>query len=338
MTNLHQEQEKLQDKNDTLQNKLKRLTNQLKQTEDNWKNDKETSSNDSEEIRKENLKLKHKVTQSNHDLKKSEQLNIKLKEKINKKIFDKDMNIRNTIEMTNPIYMNGPLVYVNKSGENEFTYLVTKANQELQNSLKTENSDLKECIKMLQEELLEIVKVKVSHVNKRYSTEFQQDMDQTLARHDIEPINMDLVDMPFDLTGRVIITKFQENIRKLRDFLTRVDKDVNTVFNDAADQENFDPNNEFSNIRSISHLRHLLKNYKGIAEAQEAVIEGDIVSRSKVPPPDEIITPYSRFRIISDREIDIMRDKLENHRSLLEREDNEIEVKKSIIKQKSSIY
>lgn len=54
------------------------------------------------------------------------------------------MNIRNTIEMTKPIYMNGPLVYVNKSGENEFTYLVTKANLEVQNSLKTENQDLRD--------------------------------------------------------------------------------------------------------------------------------------------------------------------------------------------------
>jgi len=46
--------------------------------------------------------------------------------------------------MTKPIYMNGPLVYVNKSGENEFTYLVTQANQEVQNSLKAENEDLRE--------------------------------------------------------------------------------------------------------------------------------------------------------------------------------------------------
>lgn len=256
ITILHQDNEKLQEKNDQLQNKLKNLTNQLKQTEDNWKRDKEITSTDVEDFRKNNLKLKHKVTQLNHDLKKMEQQNTKLKEKINKKIFDKDMNIRNTIEMTKPIYMNGPLVYMNKSGENEFTYLVTKANHELQNSLKTENSDLKECIKMLQEELLEIVKVKVSHVNKRYNTEFRGDMDQTFTRNDIEPINMDLVNMPFDQTGRLIITKFQENIRKLGDFLTRVDKDVNAAFRDVTDDENFDPNNEFSNIKSISHLRH----------------------------------------------------------------------------------
>ena len=75
------------------------------------------------------------------------------------KLTGLDMNIKNTIEMTKPIYMNGPMIYVNKSGENEFTYLVTHANEQVQNSLKTENSDLRECIKMLQNELLEIVQV-----------------------------------------------------------------------------------------------------------------------------------------------------------------------------------
>lgn len=62
------------------------------------------------------------------------------------------------------------------------------------------------------------------------------------------------------------------------------------------------------------------------------------MSRSKVPPPDEIITPYSRFKILSDRDVENMKDRLEKTKALLEREQNEIEVKKSIIKQKSSIY
>ena len=83
------------------------------------------------------------------------------------------------------------------------------------------------------------------------------------------------------------------------------------AFENAAEGQDLDPKGEFANVRSVSHLKHLLKNYKGLVEAQEAVIEGDIVSRSKVPPPDEIITPNSRFRIISDREIENMRARLE---------------------------
>ena len=60
--------------------------------------------------------------------------------------------------------------------------------------------------------------------------------------------------------------------------------------------------------------------------------------KSKIPPPDEIITPNSRFRIISEREIENMRNRLEKQKMFLEREQNDIEVKKSIIKQKSTIF
>jgi hypothetical protein len=333
--NLEQENDKLQEKADQLLKKLNYQTNQFKQSESNWKTDREGYTSDLEELRKANLKLKHQVAQYQHEHKKMEQQNEKLKDQIKKKIFDKDMNVKNTIEMTKPIYMNGPLIYVNKSGENEFTYLVTKANQEVQNSLKSENSDLKECIKMLQNELLEIVQVKTEHFGKRYNTEYQKNLDKAMTEHDIQPLNTDLVNMPFEHSGKTILTQFQENIRRLRDFLTRVDKDMKDVFEEEG--EDYGEGGEFANFRTVSQLRHLLKNYKALTEAQEAVIQGDLVNRSKVPPPDEIITPNSRFRIISDREIEYMKNNLQRQKMLLDKDQNEIEVKKEIIRQKSSI-
>jgi len=272
---LDQENEKLKDKNDSLQNRIKTLTNQGRQNDTNWKGEREGYTTDLEKLRKDNMKMKHQVTQLQHEMKKNEQQREKLKDQIKKKIFDKDMNIKNTIEMTNPIYTSGPLIYVNKSGENEFTYLVTQANQEVQNSLKTENSDLRECIKMLQNELLEIVQVKAKDFSRRY------DGAQAQNDHGIEPMDTDLVNMPFEMTGRDIISHFQENIRKLRDFLTRVDKDVDDVFDDDENKEDFKNSNEFANVQSVSQLRHLLKNYKILTEAQESVIDGDIISKSK---------------------------------------------------------
>ena len=239
------------------------------------------------------------------------------------------MNIKNTIEMTKPIYMSGPLVYVNKSGENEFTYLVTKANQEIQNNLKSENQDLRECIKMLQKELLEIIQLKSNTFSRRYNNEFKQELNEDFAKHNIVPVKEDLINMPFDNCGKDIISQFQANIRKLRDFLLRVDKDMEEIFNEESNNDEFDDGNQFSNIRSINHLRHLLKNYKALAEAQEAVIQGDLVTRSKIPPPQEIITPHSRFRIISDREIENMKKRLEKQRILVEKHQNEIEVMKN---------
>ena len=327
---------------DQLQNKNKQLNNQLKQCKDERKAESSQLWSDLEILRKDNLKLKHQVSQYQHEMKKIEQQNEKLKDKIKKKIFDKDSNIKNTIEMTKPIYINGPWIYVNKSGENEFTYLVTKANQEVQNSLRTENEDLKDCIKMLQDELLEIVKVKTENYSKRYNTEFKQNLEEAFSQHEIHPINKDFINMPFEESGKMIIVQFQENIRNLRDFLARIDQDMANTFSQGPhvdeEDEEYDPNGEFKNIRSISQLKHLLKNYKGLTEAQEAVIEGDVILKSKIPPPDEIITPNSRFRIISDREIEKMRERLEKQKQLLEREQNEIEIKKNIIKQKSTIF
>lgn len=141
---MHEENERLLSRNEALTSRNKQLTNQLQQANDNRKQESRDYGDQVESLRKANLKLSHQVTQQQHDIKKIEQQNNKLKDRIKQKIFDKDMNVKNTIDMTKPIYMNGPLVYVNKSGENEFTYLVTKANQEVQSSLKTENEDLRD--------------------------------------------------------------------------------------------------------------------------------------------------------------------------------------------------
>ncbi|CAI2370133.1 unnamed protein product [Moneuplotes crassus] len=337
---MHEENERLLSRNEALTSRNKQLTNQLQQANDNRKQESREYGDQVESLRKANLKLSHQVTQQQHDIKKIEQQNNKLKDRIKQKIFDKDMNVKNTIDMTKPIYMNGPLVYVNKSGENEFTYLVTKANQEVQSSLKTENEDLRDCIKMLQDELLEIIKVKTENYQKRFNTEFKQNLEEEFARHDIEPVNKDLVNMPYEESGKKIILQFQENIRKLRDFLGTMDRDMAARF---AEEDNYDEDDttlgrEFANIRSVSQLKHLLANYKDLVEAQEVVIQGDVALRSGHPLPDEIVTPESRFRIISDREIERMRERLEKQKVLLDKEQNEIDVKKSIIEQKSTIY
>lgn len=143
-TILEQESEKLKEKYEQLNKRLIETNNKLKSSESVFKGESDILKSEIETLKKANLKLQHQASQYAHEIKKKENENEKLKEKIHKKIFDKDMNVRNTIEMTKPIYMSGPLVYVNKSGENEFTYMVTKANEEIQSNLKTENEDLRD--------------------------------------------------------------------------------------------------------------------------------------------------------------------------------------------------
>lgn len=182
---------------------------------------------------------------------------------------------------------------------------------------------------MLQNELFEIIQLKSHNFSKRYNTEYKQSLGDEFTKHNIKPVKEDLMNLPYDLAGKDIISQFQENIRKLRDFLSRVDKDMEEIFNDESNNDELDDDNEFANIRSINHLRHLLKNFKALAEAQEAVIQGDIITRSNIPPPQEIITPNSRFKIISEREIENMRKRLEKQRILVEKHQNEIDIVKN---------
>lgn len=182
---------------------------------------------------------------------------------------------------------------------------------------------------MLQQELLDIVKVKSEHFAKRFKTEFKQDLDETLTRHNIKPINEDLMNMPMETTGGQLISQFQENIRKLRDFLTRVDHDMTDVFQEDAQDDDIDGQSQFSG--SISQLRHLLKNYRALTEAQEAVIQADLATRGSIHTHDEIVTPNSRFKIISQNEIENMKNKLNEHKLLFEKDHTEIARRKKYV-------
>lgn len=182
---------------------------------------------------------------------------------------------------------------------------------------------------MLQSELLEIVKVKSEHFARRFKSEFKQDLDDTLTRHNIKPINEDLMNMPMDQTGKDIIIQFQENIRRLREFLTRVDKDMDDVFQEDAQEDDLDGQSQFST--SVSQLRHLLKNYRALTEAQEAVIQSDLAVRGSLPTPDEIVTPNTRFRVITNQEIENMRSRLNEHRIIYDKDQKEIELRRKYV-------
>jgi len=73
-----------------------------------------------------------------------------------------------------------------------------------------------------------------------------------------------------------------------------MDKTEKEMFlsNEEAD---IDPEGEFANTRSITHLRALLKNYRAVTEAQESLINSSSVLSSKIPTPEEIVTVGSRF-------------------------------------------
>ncbi len=117
---------------------------------------------------------------------------------------------------------------------------------------------------MLQKEMLEIVDIKQQSLSKRYKTEFGEEIDNSFTWHDITEIDEKHMNMQFDKAGDSLIAEFQQNMTKLRSVLSRVDKDSEELFGDNDDDETGE---EFKHIRSITHLKALLKNYWAVTEA-----------------------------------------------------------------------
>jgi hypothetical protein len=54
-----------------------------------------------------------------------------------------------------------------------------------------------------------------------------------MLRNDIEKIREEMFNMPFEEAGKEIVSKFQNNFRKLREFMDKIDKNISelSVFN-----------------------------------------------------------------------------------------------------------
>jgi len=58
------------------------------------------------------------------------------------------------------------------SGETDFHAMVSKNNQDINMQISKENQNLKECLKLLQREIFEIVNIKQDIFTKRFKAEF----------------------------------------------------------------------------------------------------------------------------------------------------------------------
>ena len=208
-------------------------------------------------MKKQNIQLKQKVNQQAHELKKAENVNQKLKNQA--KIFDKHANLRNKLEITETLGRQGPMLH-GGSADSDFTLLISKSHSSIEEQLKNENSELRDCLKMLQKELFDIVTIKTEAFKRRYNTEFREEADEKYTNHDLEEINGDVMNMHFDNAGPNLISTFQANIQKLRNFLQRMDKQSDELFQIEEGSE-LEGENQFKNIRSINQMKTLLQNY-----------------------------------------------------------------------------
>lgn len=64
---------------------------------------------------------------------------------------------------------------------------------------------------------------------KRYKAEYGESIEtetEEKLKHDIEKIRDEMFNLPFEESAKEIVTKFQSNFLKLKDFMTKVDKEI----------------------------------------------------------------------------------------------------------------
>lgn len=142
---------------------------------------------------------------------------------------------------------------------------------------------------------------------------------EDVIKHEIEKIREEVFNLPFEESGQEIIQRFQQNFSKLKDFMTKIDKEMTNLstFNVKEERAINDPTNKFTGVTSVNQVKHLLKNYEAIVESQHTLLTQSITKMAKIPPPDEISSTFSRFSIIKDSELDDMRNFLTEHKLVM---------------------
>ena len=75
------------------------------------------------------------------------------------------------MELTSKILPSNEVVFTKNSHEQEFHLMVAKEREQMYHSAVEENRELKGCLKMLQKELFDIVKLKSDIYSKRFKAE-----------------------------------------------------------------------------------------------------------------------------------------------------------------------
>ena len=144
-------------------------------------------------------KIEHKETQFKHEIKSRELQISKLNEQLKAKLVEKSGK-------------------ENKAPNHDGLLMISKSQEEAYKRVSVENQDLKECLKSLQREMFDIVKLKSDIYIKRFKAENYRADDglmntnsEEILKHEIEKIRDSIFNLPFEETGREIIHKFKMN-------------------------------------------------------------------------------------------------------------------------------
>ena len=118
-------------------------------------------------------------------------------------MFEKGNQNRAQVETLAPTLANADYKFSKVTGDSDFHLMISKDQAEMYRKMSDENSDLKECLKQLQRDLMEIVTLKQDIFAKRFRAEYGAHRNlgpesEEAISHSIEKIREELFNVSFE--------------------------------------------------------------------------------------------------------------------------------------------
>lgn len=203
-----------------LQKEVGDLKYKIKTNEEKHKQEVQKMTQEKEELLKAITKVQHKETQYSHEIKSRDNQIAKLQDQIKNKLFDtkKGGNKENqggepgqSISTHAKILPSNDVKFSKMSSEGDMSLMISKSQEEIYKQQSQEINDLKDCLKMLQREMFDIVKLKSEIYMKRFKAENFDPNDkqafssEEIIKNEITSIKENLFNLNFEETGREII-------------------------------------------------------------------------------------------------------------------------------------
>ncbi|CAK59020.1 unnamed protein product (macronuclear) [Paramecium tetraurelia] len=276
-----------------------------------------------EDLQKQLSKLQSRSTQFEHELKQRDLEIQKLKDHIKKQQASK--TYKNSLEMTQPIEQGGPSVFA-ANGEYEFSQLVMKKWEEVNNKLLRENEQLRENLVKIHTELGEILQIRRDVYIKRRKIDFgDENIPPELdnPQQNMHQFKSDLFKAPLETNGKQAISMLQENLSTFKELMKKFDQQYELQMN----EDEIEIEAEGGKTKACKNLTELFKNYNYIFEAQDKMISQIINKSQNLKKIDELNFNLNRFnRVLDDKQIDDVKKYLQDQKKYLDESKNEMDM------------
>ncbi|CAD8195024.1 unnamed protein product [Paramecium octaurelia] len=276
-----------------------------------------------EDLQKQLSKLQSRSTQFEHEMKQRDLEIQKLKDHIKKQSASK--TFKNSLEVTQTIEQGGSSIFA-ANGEYEFSQLVMKKWEEINNKLLRENEQLRENLVKIHNELGEILQIRRDVYIKRRKIDFgDENIPQELdnPQQNMHQFKSDLYKAPLETNGKQAIQMLQENLLTFKELMKKFDQQYELQLN----EDEIEIEAEGGKTKACKNLTELFKNYNYIFEAQDKMISQIINKSQSLKKIDELNFNLNRFnRVLDDKQIDDVKKYLQDQKKYLDESKNEMDL------------